>query len=358
MFLSTSQSSDILCDPSALLTLSALPMPLMNQPCLSTMIIMPPAVIYPPNLAPSTTSAMSTFHHIGEAFVRQSGIVQPYCGSSPIVMLLPQKQAAIQLPPAAPLPPPPAVQATGASCVLSADLVALPLPTNILQPTNCNVPAGSGIVSLGDLLREITLHHNSDELRHLVIDLRTKKIDLRMFCSRARQLVGIRVLFDMVLGLRQAGKEQHTTALAAESAASGTSSTTMSTAAAPALPAAKHDRRTILVHSLFCGASDCPLEQCRTTKQQLAHVKQHVMQCSPRGLQEEQGSCADCLRWRQLQRLKEKCRGKLVGIVKASSAHGANRWMGGSLPGIFRHRLDLNAGIAQRILSKSVGSHF
>ena len=59
-----------------------------------------------------------------------------------------------------------------------------------------------GFVSVEDLAKEISKHHDSDLLRAQLAELRAKKIDLKKFCSNVRMMVGAKVLLDTVKGLQ------------------------------------------------------------------------------------------------------------------------------------------------------------
>jgi hypothetical protein len=60
-----------------------------------------------------------------------------------------------------------------------------------------------GFVSVDDLVNEITKHHDSDQLRSQIAELRAERIDLRTFLSNLPKMFGAKVLLDRVVGLRR-----------------------------------------------------------------------------------------------------------------------------------------------------------
>jgi len=289
---------------------------------------------------------------------RLPGPLGPFIGSAgtPIhmPMLMPCPPGALpaapprSLPAALPGPyPPPSNMQPAVGVPTSASCAAAPACTATTRGAE-TAKTPSRIVSMEELAQEMCLHHDSEEMRKLIDDLRTQKIDLRDFCSRVRRSFGMQVLFDTVMGLRETSKQQRTKG--------GRAATANAAAPAPAagLGEPKHSRskQTILVHALFCSTAQCPVAGCRLIKETMTPFKAHALECSD---YDGEGGCVDCGKWQQLQRLKDRYRRKLAGIAKApSTRHGAGgRSPRGSLPGISRHRLDgaHAAGIARRILS-------
>lgn len=291
--------------------------------------------------------AMHMQMQLAQRFTQQQALVTS--GRAPMMMFMPHPSlvsaaaapACAQQQPGLILPPSPIAAPIMAAAPMSAappNSCANDPPPPPPPPVEPAPKPRSRIISFDELTREMTVHHDSEELRRLFDALRTKQIDLRRFCSSVRRLCGIQVLFDTLVGLREGNSRSD-------------DGSEDEVDCAETATAATCRKKTILVHALFCGSAACPLEGCRTIKQLVTPLKAHALRCSAG---EECEDCDECGKWRQLQQLKEKYKRKLSGIAKAPLIR--RRAGGRCVPGVSRHQLD-SVNIAQRILSKSESSY-
>jgi len=163
-------------------------------------------------------------------------------------------------------------------------------------------------VSADELAAEILKHHDSEELRGKIAELKERRINLRGFCSFVRMTCGEQVLRNTIMGLQTSHQANRTKASAV-----GSSSIDMN-----ACNHALQEGSKTLVHAMLCAHADCNLPGCATTKQLLSGIKEHAASCTS----DPTSGCQVCKKWRDLERLRQHYRRKLIEIAKQQIARG------------------------------------